>query len=168
MSTQVRDAARLPCVQRGVRVGAPGAADVGGGDTLGAVGGRTGRLQHGGHRTIGSGGARAVRRHPMLSMGAMCRNIKLLFNFDPPATDDEVRAAAVQFVRKVSGFTRPSQANQAAFDWGGRRGGAVGAHAARRAGHQRAEPQPRRGSPPRQGAGGEALRRAGGASGLRD
>ena len=46
----------------------------------------------------------------------MCRNIKLLFNFDPPATDDEVRAAAVQFVRKVSGFTRPSQANQAAFD----------------------------------------------------
>ena len=46
----------------------------------------------------------------------MCRNIKLLFNFDPPATEDEVRAAAVQFVRKVSGFTRPSQANQAAFD----------------------------------------------------
>jgi hypothetical protein len=46
----------------------------------------------------------------------MCRNIKLLFNFDPPATDAEVRAAAVQFVRKVSGFTRPSQANQAAFD----------------------------------------------------
>jgi hypothetical protein len=46
----------------------------------------------------------------------MCRNIKLLFNFDPPATDAEVRAAAVQFVRKVSGFTRPSAANQAAFD----------------------------------------------------
>jgi hypothetical protein len=46
----------------------------------------------------------------------MCRNIRLLFNFDPPATDAEVRAAAVQFVRKVSGFTRPSQANQAAFD----------------------------------------------------
>ena len=46
----------------------------------------------------------------------MCRNIKLLFNFDPPATEDEVRAAAVQFVRKVSGFTRPSQGNQAAFD----------------------------------------------------
>ena len=46
----------------------------------------------------------------------MCRNIKLLFNFDPPATEGEVRAAAVQFVRKVSGFTRPSQANQAAFD----------------------------------------------------
>jgi hypothetical protein len=46
----------------------------------------------------------------------MCRNIRLLFNFDPPATDAEIRAAAVQFVRKVSGFTRPSQANQAAFD----------------------------------------------------
>ena len=46
----------------------------------------------------------------------MCRNIRLLFNFDPPATDAEVRAAAVQFVRKVSGFTRPSQANQAAFE----------------------------------------------------
>ena len=45
----------------------------------------------------------------------MCRNIKTLFNFDPPATDDEVRAAAVQFVRKLSGFTSPSRANQAAF-----------------------------------------------------
>ena len=46
----------------------------------------------------------------------MCRNIKTLFNFDPPATDEEVRAAAVQFVRKLSGFTAPSKANQAAFD----------------------------------------------------
>ena len=46
----------------------------------------------------------------------MCRNIRTLYNFDPPATDDEVRAAAVQFVRKVSGFTRPSQANTAAFE----------------------------------------------------
>ena len=45
----------------------------------------------------------------------MCRNIRTLFNFDPPATDDEVRAAAVQFVRKLSGFTSPSQANEAAF-----------------------------------------------------
>ena len=45
----------------------------------------------------------------------MCRNIRTLFNFDPPATDDEVRAAALQFVRKVSGFTRPSKANEAAF-----------------------------------------------------
>jgi len=46
----------------------------------------------------------------------MCRNIKTLFNFAPPATDEEVRAASVQFVRKLSGFTKPSQANQAAFD----------------------------------------------------
>ncbi len=46
----------------------------------------------------------------------MCRSIRPLFNFDPPATDDEVRAAAVQFVRKLSGFTRPSHANEPAFD----------------------------------------------------
>lgn len=46
----------------------------------------------------------------------MCRNIRPLFNFDPPASDDEVRAASVQFVRKLSGFAKPSQANEAAFD----------------------------------------------------
>jgi hypothetical protein len=46
----------------------------------------------------------------------MCRNIKTLFNFDPPATDEEIRSASVQFVRKLSGFTHPSRANQAAFD----------------------------------------------------
>jgi len=46
----------------------------------------------------------------------MCRNIKTLFNFEPVATDDEVHAAALQFVRKVSGFTKPSRANQEAFD----------------------------------------------------
>jgi hypothetical protein len=46
----------------------------------------------------------------------MCRNIKTLFNFDPPATDEEIHAASVQFVRKLSGFTRPSQANAAAFE----------------------------------------------------
>ena len=46
----------------------------------------------------------------------MCRNIKTLFNFEPPATEDEVQASAVQFVRKLSGFNTPSQANQAAFD----------------------------------------------------
>ena len=46
----------------------------------------------------------------------MCRNIKMLFNFDPPATDEEIRAAALQFVRKLSGFNAPSRANQAAFD----------------------------------------------------
>jgi hypothetical protein len=46
----------------------------------------------------------------------MCRNIRPLFNFEPAASDDEVRAASLQFVRKISGFTRPSQANSAAFD----------------------------------------------------
>jgi hypothetical protein len=46
----------------------------------------------------------------------MCRNIKTLFNFEPPATADEVRASALQFVRKLSGFNKPSQANAAAFD----------------------------------------------------
>ena len=46
----------------------------------------------------------------------MCRNIKTLFNFDPPATQDEVRDAALQFVRKLSGSTRPSKRNEAAFD----------------------------------------------------
>jgi hypothetical protein len=46
----------------------------------------------------------------------MCRNIRPLFNFEPPVTDDEIRAAALQFVRKISGFQKPSQANQAAFD----------------------------------------------------
>jgi hypothetical protein len=46
----------------------------------------------------------------------MCRNIRPLFNFAPPATDDEIRAAALQFVRKVSGFNAPSQANHEAFD----------------------------------------------------
>ena len=46
----------------------------------------------------------------------MCRNIKTLFNFDPPATDEEVRAASVQFVRKLSGFNQPSRVNQVAFE----------------------------------------------------
>jgi hypothetical protein len=46
----------------------------------------------------------------------MCRNIKTLFNFEPPATEDEIRASALQFVRKLSGFNKPSQQNAAAFD----------------------------------------------------
>jgi len=45
----------------------------------------------------------------------MCRNIKTLFNFDPPVTDEEIRAASLQFVRKLSGFAKPSKANEAAF-----------------------------------------------------
>lgn len=46
----------------------------------------------------------------------MCRNIKILFNFQPPATEDEVRSAALQFVRKISGFAKPSKANEATFE----------------------------------------------------
>ncbi len=46
----------------------------------------------------------------------MCRNIRPLYNFEPPATDDEIRAAALQYVRKISGFNKPSQANEAAFE----------------------------------------------------
>jgi hypothetical protein len=46
----------------------------------------------------------------------MCRNIRTLYHYEPPTTDDEIRAASLQFVRKVSGFTKPSQANQEAFD----------------------------------------------------
>jgi hypothetical protein len=46
----------------------------------------------------------------------MCRNIRTLFNFEPPATEEEIRASALQFVRKLSGFTSPSRANQAAFE----------------------------------------------------
>ncbi len=45
----------------------------------------------------------------------MCRNIKILFNFDPPVTEEEIRAASLQFVRKISGFTKPSKANEPAF-----------------------------------------------------
>ncbi len=45
----------------------------------------------------------------------MCRNIKTLFNFEPPVTDDEIRAASLQFVRKISGFNKPSKSNEAAF-----------------------------------------------------
>lgn len=46
----------------------------------------------------------------------MCRNIRTLFNFEPPATEDEIKASALQFVRKISGFNKPSHVNQAAFD----------------------------------------------------
>ena len=48
----------------------------------------------------------------------MCRNIRTLFNFEPPATEEEIQAAALQFVRKISGFTKPSQANEPAFNVG--------------------------------------------------
>jgi hypothetical protein len=71
-------------------------------------------------------GAPALPRCPLSAVGfasaqrtlgalAMCRNIKILFNFNPPVTEEEIRAAALQFVRKVSGFNKPSKANEAAF-----------------------------------------------------
>jgi hypothetical protein len=55
-------------------------------------------------------------RRACVTFAVMCRNIKTLFNFDPPATDEEIQAASVQFVRKLSGFTHPSKANESAFD----------------------------------------------------
>jgi hypothetical protein len=53
--------------------------------------------------------------HGAASIGCMCRNIRTLHNFEPPATEDEVQAAALQYVRKISGYTKPSKANEAAF-----------------------------------------------------
>lgn len=50
------------------------------------------------------------------TLHGMCRNIRTLYNFEPPATDQEIEAAAIQYVRKISGFTKPSQANEAAFN----------------------------------------------------
>ena len=58
----------------------------------------------------------------------MCRNIKMLFNFDPPVTPEEIRAASLQFVRKVSGFTKPSKANEPAFNLAVDQIAAVAAH----------------------------------------
>lgn len=71
-----------------------------------------------------SGPVSLSERGPYFSPGSrpercespMCRNIKTLYNFEPPVTDEEIRAASLQFVRKLSGFTRPSQANEAAFE----------------------------------------------------
>jgi hypothetical protein len=57
-----------------------------------------------------------LRKDPQTKGNPMCRNIRTLFNFEPPATEDEIRASALQFVRKLSGFNKPSQANAAAFD----------------------------------------------------
>src|SRR5271168_4360893 len=56
-----------------------------------------------------------LERSQDLEVTAMCRNIKTLFNFEPPVTDEEVRAASLQFVRKISGFNKPSKANEGAF-----------------------------------------------------
>jgi hypothetical protein len=63
-----------------------------------------------------SAGPASIRAAVGFTLGGMCRNIRPLHNFAPPATEEEVRDAALQFVRKVSGFTKPSQANAEAFD----------------------------------------------------
>jgi hypothetical protein len=73
----------------------------------------------------------------------MCRNIKTLFNFEPPATELEIRDASLQFVRKLSGFTVPSKANEAAFEQRRRRGRRGGAHLDRRARDERRAARPR-------------------------
>ena len=80
----------------------------------------------------------------------MCRNIKTLHNFAPPATEDEIHASALQFVRKLSGFTKPSHANEEAFDARRREGNRHGARITRIARDQRSAPRSRGGS--RQGA----------------
>ena len=78
----------------------------------------------------------------------MCRNIHTLFNFEPPATEDEVHDAALQYVRKVSGFTKPSQANEAAFERAVEEVAAGDRPPARRARDERAAQGPRgRGRP---------------------
>jgi hypothetical protein len=63
-----------------------------------------------------AGAGRLAYILPDRRRSVMCRNIRTLFNFEPPATEDEIRASALQFVRKLSGFSRPSQANAEAFD----------------------------------------------------
>ena len=62
------------------------------------------------------GGARRTPARRADNLSAMCRNIRTLHNFEPPATDDEIRAAAIQYVRKISGAGKPSKANEAAFE----------------------------------------------------
>ena len=74
------------------------------------VGGNRGRLQ-GADGLISKDGEKEID-----GVSRMCRNIRPLYNFAPPATEDEIRAAALQYVRKISGFTRPSAANEAAFN----------------------------------------------------
>jgi hypothetical protein len=76
-------------------------------------------LPHGSYLSIAAGikrGLSYIGRKDDDGASSMCRNIRTLFNFEPPATEDEIRASALQFVRKLSGFTEPSKANAAAFD----------------------------------------------------
>src|SRR5215510_3785928 len=75
-------------------------------------------LSHGSYPSIAAGIKRALAYIGWKGDGAssMCRNIRTLFNFEPPATEDEIHASALQFVRKLSGFTEPSKANETAFN----------------------------------------------------
>ena len=88
----------------------------------------------------------------------MCRSIKTLFNYQPPATEDEIKAASLQFVRKISGYNKPSHANEAAFEPGGGAGRRRRPQAAGFAGNQRRAEGPRGRGRARQGAGSGALR----------
>ena len=82
-------------------------------------------------------------RGGMVDEALMCRNIKTLYNFEPPATQDEIRASSLQFVRKLSGFARPSKQNEEAFNLGSRPGNGGDARVAGDTGHQRSAPRPR-------------------------
>jgi hypothetical protein len=73
-------------------------------------------LSQAGHERFGEGIDPGYDRVPGKEARPMCRNIRTLANFEPPATDDEIRASALQFVRKISGFAHPSKANEAAFN----------------------------------------------------
>ena len=90
----------------------------------------------------------------------MCRNIRTLHNFEPPATRDEVHAAAVQYVRKISGATKPSQANQEAFDQAVAEVEAATRRLLERPEHQRAARRTARTRPPRRGPGPRSALRA--------
>ncbi len=87
----------------------------------------------------------------------MCRNIKTLFNFEPPATEDEVHASALQFVRKLSGFNKPSQANAAAFELAVDEVSQAARKLAGLLAHLRARARPRGGGREGAGAGSRAL-----------
>jgi hypothetical protein len=91
----------------------------------------------------------------------MCRNIKTLHNFDPPATDDEVRASAIQFVRKLSGFNKPSKQNEAAFEHAVDQVTRAARELLGNAGDDGAAARPRRRGREGEGAGGGAVRAAG-------
>jgi hypothetical protein len=86
-----------------------------GGTTSASWGRESGESQAGSGRGIPPFNIRRAGHPAIGKIECMCRNIKTLFNFDPPVSDEEVRAASLQFVRKITGFNKPSKANEAAF-----------------------------------------------------